>query len=734
MKYYIATSSLNLDSILSAESISPASDYENHQYGSRIFEQVAHLPVDVTLLFSRIPSFSIQDETRENYPMVIEVEADAIKCPIDLVYSKDDCLVYATQSTIPLTPWNSRIIFFSRRAYNMTKIFIDGSRCNKLGDRFPITIMPSGVFSIEGIQFVPDGFTPSDSPLFDYENNVNKGFLWGYLLGQQRSFSPKGAALMKIQKRVHDIASSAISNGGHCMDNFYSELLSLDGEFRDIAEKDIIKEWQVRYESISPLLKELRVYDQARSNFYQSHGNNFRAFPPMQDNTVEVWKRYREYSDAYTSNLARRISSGTERKLLSDCVSNEGIELKCNGLRLINLILASIRNREIDKESLRVNRLATAKQIAGAIANSFGDSWADSEVRKYLGSLYNSIKNFDAFNVNSTSNEELKAIAAIILKGEDLDALMIYAEENSFADYSILMGLWGALNGYVDTSKNLLKTVLTLENINAVNTILKLDTQHEEYIDNRLVVIENRTIIKDIDAHTVTSEINSELENESDLDSTSREFESVFALVWEQCKTAIKDSSIYKALFERHGLSQEFLDAIVSDSSLNKGKGAPKGVIHIVAKQLKDKEKKQKKESVQKISKQSPSGRETSMNIMSNQPSLWDLTETSVDEKERIHFRTDYIYPLLGIVKTVNPIFSQKLIDSVFEDLKWVLDPKYVGTKTEMDLIKDFEEKLNKSKTEKISKNNKDMRWKINLYAPIDVNRTISAIKQACNL
>ena len=325
MKYYIATSSLNLDSILSAESISPASDYENHQYGSRIFEQVAHLPIDVTLLFSRVPSFSIQDETRENYPMVIEVEADAINCPLDQVYSKDDCLVFATQSTISLTPWNSRVIFFSRRAYNMTKIFIDGSRCNKLGDRFPVVIMPSGDFPIDGVQFIPDGFSPSDSPLVDYENNVNKGFLWGYLLGQQRSFSTEGAALMKIQKRIHDIASSAISNGGHCIDNFYSELLSLDEEFRIIAEKDIIEEWQERYEAISPLLRELRVYDQARSNFYQSHGNNFIAFPPIQDNAVDVWKRYREYSDAYTSNISIIISSCIERKLLLDCVTNECI-------------------------------------------------------------------------------------------------------------------------------------------------------------------------------------------------------------------------------------------------------------------------------------------------------------------------------------------------------------------------------------------------------------------------
>lgn len=734
MKYYIATSSLNLDSILSAESISPASDYENHQYGSRIFENVANLPVDVTLLFSKIPSFSIQDETRENYPMVIEVEADAIKCPMDQVYSKDDCLVYAIQSTISLTPWNSRVIFFSRRAYKMTKIFIDGSRCNKLGDQFPVAIMPSGDFSIEGIQFIPDGFTPSDSPLVDYENNVNKGFLWGYLLGQQRSFSPEGAALMKIQKRVHDIASSAISNVGHCIDSFYSELLSLDAEFRNIAEKNIIEEWQVRYESISPLLRELRVYDQARSNFYQSHGNNFRAFPPMQDNTVDVWKRYREYSDAYTSSLARRISSGTDRKLLSDCVSNEGIELKCNGLQLINLLLASIRNREIDKESLRINRLATAKQIAGIIANSFGDTWAESVERKYLGSLYNSIKNFDAFNVNSTSNEELKAIAAIILKGEDHDALMIYAEENSFADYSILMGLWGALNGYVDTSKSLLKPVLTLENINAVNTILKFDIQHDNFIDSRLVVIGDNISIKDDSVHTETSEFISEIENDSGLDSSSKEFESVFALVWTKCKTAVKDFSIYKTLFERHGLSQEFIDAIASDTSLNKGKGAPKGVTDIVAKQLKDKEKQQKKESIQMVSRQSSRGKKASSSNMSDQPSLWDQAETSVGDKEYLHFRSDYRYPLIEVIKAVNPNLKQKLFESILDDLTWVLDPKYIGTKTELDLIKDFEDRLIKCKTETISRNNKDMSWKIDLYAPIDVAQTISAIKNACGL
>ena len=72
--------------------------------------------------------------------------------------------------------------------------------------------------------------------------------------------------------------------------------------------------------------------------------------------------------------------------------------------------------------------------------------------------------------------------------------------------------------------------------------------------------------------------------------------------------------------------------------------------------------------------------------------------------------------------------------DSLFKDLNWVLDPKYVGNKTEMDLIKDFEERLIKNKTETISKNNKDIRWVIDLYAPIDVVQIISVIIQACNL
>ena len=77
MKYYIALSSLNIDNILSSESISPHSFYEKRDFGYRSFQKIQNITLqNDILLFSQLPYFTIQDADNENYPMVIEIEDD----------------------------------------------------------------------------------------------------------------------------------------------------------------------------------------------------------------------------------------------------------------------------------------------------------------------------------------------------------------------------------------------------------------------------------------------------------------------------------------------------------------------------------------------------------------------------------------------------------------------------------------------------------------------------------
>ena len=64
MNYYIATSSLNLENILSTESISPMHFYKTRSFGYQNFYQILQLKdfADRILLFSELPNFDIKDE------------------------------------------------------------------------------------------------------------------------------------------------------------------------------------------------------------------------------------------------------------------------------------------------------------------------------------------------------------------------------------------------------------------------------------------------------------------------------------------------------------------------------------------------------------------------------------------------------------------------------------------------------------------------------------------------
>ena len=77
MKYYIPTSSLNLDNILQAECISPSPYYPSRDTGYKSIEVIQELRgINRIVLFQYPVRFTIDDINRYNYPLLIEVEDD----------------------------------------------------------------------------------------------------------------------------------------------------------------------------------------------------------------------------------------------------------------------------------------------------------------------------------------------------------------------------------------------------------------------------------------------------------------------------------------------------------------------------------------------------------------------------------------------------------------------------------------------------------------------------------
>ncbi len=71
-KLYIPTTTLNFNNILSTESISPKSFYENRNFGYKRFEIVEPSGLENSLIaYSKIPHFEINDSELDNYTLII---------------------------------------------------------------------------------------------------------------------------------------------------------------------------------------------------------------------------------------------------------------------------------------------------------------------------------------------------------------------------------------------------------------------------------------------------------------------------------------------------------------------------------------------------------------------------------------------------------------------------------------------------------------------------------------
>ena len=126
MKYYIPTSSLNFNNILSTESISPKSFYERRGFGySRWFSVEENSIEHLTLLYDKPHMFERPQSDIEDHPMLIEID-------VDDEFPKVADGVFYTDRTIYLNPWQTKFIFFAEKDKTTALSLSDSSLETKL--------------------------------------------------------------------------------------------------------------------------------------------------------------------------------------------------------------------------------------------------------------------------------------------------------------------------------------------------------------------------------------------------------------------------------------------------------------------------------------------------------------------------------------------------------------------------------------------------------------------------
>ena len=472
MKYFI-TSSLNIDNILSTESISPFSFYQKRSFGYERIEQLAQFTkfADHIILFSDIPHFTIEDFERENHPLVIQIDDEEQLANVLEIGECEAIKIFAYSNTIHINPTNCKLLFFTDKAKVLSKHNCLDSKLNKLINYFTFeTITPSN-YQLNDLLSTIDETKLTNLDIVPDDNLIDraKGFIIGYYLGAFNDLPSDVALILAKQKRIYDIVAAKINNKSRLSESLDNELNELDKYLteNDPSKAILLRLWNefalknnLSVEQLNRILKELNCEKVAKNNFIQQNGIiNYKGLDMFPFNL----ENYRQALDSYIRNLVYYARNKTISVMDEIQLSNY-FEFKLKSedeeAKLFNFILQTI-NEISDIDEVRTNKFEVLQKCGKKISEYFGK---ESQERDYWINLASNIKQSSPFDVKGINNIVLQSIAAFVLKGEDYESLTDYIATNAMTTYKYALAIWGAVTGYVNISRPLLEHQINHDN------------------------------------------------------------------------------------------------------------------------------------------------------------------------------------------------------------------------------------------------------------------------------
>lgn len=399
MKYlYIPTTTLNFNNIFSTESISPIGFYPKRGFGySKLESTPPNRLQNFTLLYSKYPVFEIQDDGRDNYPMVIRIEKDLIpEVILKKVCSNNEISTFSVNQTIYFRPEKTTIYFRSDSEQKNALIRSESSITTKniklYNSKFQIHNKNNEPeFSWDGA-LLKDIYDHGEiQPFIDIDRRIDrlKGFLYGYILGADKSVT-KEEALMQAELREFQNKFYSLSNNPRY--NFSDEYLA------KIKKAFYVFETTCRNPSRSLYLK------------------------TIQDFPVEITNR--SITEFLPKNIGFPISPFV--RLINEYCLNSNF-----------------------KGDLSDTRLDIAKEIGITIKKIVGQKWEGSLYKKYINELLNNIKSAKRFEFESFDHLAIQSVAAFLLKGDDLKTLESFLKtHHRIGDLRFAFAFWGSMYGF----------------------------------------------------------------------------------------------------------------------------------------------------------------------------------------------------------------------------------------------------------------------------------------------
>lgn len=465
-KYYIPTSSLNFNNILSTESISPKIFYDCRKFGyTRWFTVEENNIKEVTLLYSTPHIFTCPDSDLEDHPMLIEIKTDE-----EFKQISED--VFYTNKTIYLNPWDTVFYFFSEEVKRTVLSMSESSLETKMV-RLYIQKMKISTFEGEYEKVELKSVKPSDNEVSqyiekDYILNKMKGLLYGYYIGANLSMS------LDLVNRLTTLRE---------VESIFLSIRSSQDKQPSQSQRKRLEELFLEIDHYHPIYRELK------NEFQNENPDTINHF------FVFIKKKCPSYfSDKSINNLLSQLEADTDSNSslswIEEEIAKQNREIISNRQRLdpdkAEIIVSSqdrlVSQKTIDDELMSnlmrhwVNDVFCSRSFDGNISPKrellsdeitkkakeiIGNTWDDSSVRTYLNQLRRHVRG-EVFD-QPWDNGLLSSTAAVLIKGDDWVSMLHFMQSKGMHDYRLAFAIYGVLNGFANMTRDFTDKLLNEE-------------------------------------------------------------------------------------------------------------------------------------------------------------------------------------------------------------------------------------------------------------------------------
>lgn len=462
MKYYIPTSSLNFNNILSTESLSPKAFYDKRGFGySRWFTVEENGIEHITLLYGTPHMFERPMSDIEDHPMLLEIDTDETFPQL----AED---IFYTDRTIYLNPWQTKFIFFNEKDRMTAMSLSDSSQETKLVRLYQRKIY---VHQFEGtypVVQVPSSLSVGDMNKYvedDYIINKMKGLLYGYYIGANFSSTKEHVQKLDTLREIQNIFSSVLSSYDRVPSNVQRNRLNQLFDYLDSL--------QPIYIDLEKEIGNKQLVDRIFSIFRQ-HGYIFTSFDRTklicglqsdgENNQSVAWVN-REISYAKTLIESYIVNLDPDEGEIIISSKDKVVAQKTITDSLLSNLFITWTNDVLCSKSFngKINSIkeGLSDEITKSAKNIIGVEWDNSPVRTYLNQLRRHVRG-EEFN-QVWDNGLLSSISAVLIKGDEWEQLLKFMQSKGMYDYRIAFAFYGVLNGFANLTRDFTDLILNKE-------------------------------------------------------------------------------------------------------------------------------------------------------------------------------------------------------------------------------------------------------------------------------